>query len=255
MVQDIKLDGKTFSNVPYIMLPKASGGLAKFVDSSDATASAQAIIDGYTAYVDGEKVTGTASGTPTVLTTKSIIANGTYDAEDDNATGYSSVMVNVQPADRIRGTFEGTASGPLSVIVPYLGNGYPISAIIYPSEGSYNANGIFYPIIQKSLISTWMMIKNRFDLTPSYSTTVDGAGVEDKAGCILLYKSAESDPTKYDASRSMEVPVFLSTLSPSSSPTACVRFHSATQFEAYIAASSYGFMPGLEYTYEIRYSE
>ena len=42
---------------------------------------------------DGQPVTGTM--TEKVLTTKSITANGTYDAEDDNADGYSSVTVNV----------------------------------------------------------------------------------------------------------------------------------------------------------------
>ena len=33
-----------------------------------------------------------------VLTTKTITANGTYDAEDDSADGYSEVTVNIQPA-------------------------------------------------------------------------------------------------------------------------------------------------------------
>lgn len=42
---------------------------------------------------DGEPVVGTA--TEKTLTTKTITANGTYDAEDDNADGYSSVTVNV----------------------------------------------------------------------------------------------------------------------------------------------------------------
>lgn len=40
-----------------------------------------------------EKVT--LSGSPINLITKTITANGTYDAEDDDADGYSSVMVNV----------------------------------------------------------------------------------------------------------------------------------------------------------------
>lgn len=89
------------------------------IDISDTTATADKILTGFTAYgADGSKLTGTATGgggsvtqdqdgyivlPPTggggggsTLITKSITLNGTYDAEDDNADGYSEVTVNVQ---------------------------------------------------------------------------------------------------------------------------------------------------------------
>ena len=67
------------------------------VDISDTTAVASDVAQGkyfYTA--NGTKTAGTATGgSPSVLTTKTITANGTYNASSDNADGYSSVTVNV----------------------------------------------------------------------------------------------------------------------------------------------------------------
>jgi len=40
-------------------------------------------------------LTGSSGGSSSTLITKTITANGTYDAEDDSADGYSSVTVNV----------------------------------------------------------------------------------------------------------------------------------------------------------------
>lgn len=62
MAQNIKIAGATYPAVPSITVPKAAGGTASYVDTSDATATADKILSGYTAYVDGSKVTGTASG-------------------------------------------------------------------------------------------------------------------------------------------------------------------------------------------------
>ena len=66
------------------------------LDISDTTAVASDVASGkyfYTAA--GVKTAGTGSGGGSTLITKTITANGTYNASSDNADGYSSVTVNV----------------------------------------------------------------------------------------------------------------------------------------------------------------
>ena len=97
MAQNVTVAGASFSDVPSVVLPKTGGGSASFLDTTIASnaATASDIAQGKIAYVNGALVTGTASGGGATLITKSITANGTYNASSDNADGYSSVTVNV----------------------------------------------------------------------------------------------------------------------------------------------------------------
>lgn len=62
MAQNITLLGATYSAVPAVKLPKTGGGMAQFDDTTDATATAETILSGYTAYANGMKLVGTSSG-------------------------------------------------------------------------------------------------------------------------------------------------------------------------------------------------
>lgn len=133
MSQNISLWGASYSNVPSVTLPKTGGGTASFTDVTDTTATASDVASGkyfYTAagvktqgtstsggYItqdaNGYVVLSSTNGVPT-LKTKSITANGTYNASSDNATGYSSVTVNVQASG-------GTMNISDSASIPYMG--------------------------------------------------------------------------------------------------------------------------------------
>lgn len=123
MSQNISLWGASYSNVPSVTLPKTGGGTASFTDVTDTTATASDVASGkyfYTAagvktqgtstsggYItqdaNGYVVLSSTNGVPT-LKTKSITANGTYNASSDNANGYSSVTVNVSGGGSMNAT-------------------------------------------------------------------------------------------------------------------------------------------------------
>lgn len=62
MAQDITIAGAQYENCPAIDVAKTGGGVARFVDTSDADATADDIMLGKTAYVNGVLLTGTNNG-------------------------------------------------------------------------------------------------------------------------------------------------------------------------------------------------
>ena len=68
MAQTVTINKASYPDVPYVLLNKTDGtGQAKYVDSSDATATSDVIQQGQSAYVNGEKVEGSVPATSSLL--------------------------------------------------------------------------------------------------------------------------------------------------------------------------------------------
>ncbi len=194
-----------------------------------------------------EQESSGGGGSSATLITKSITANGTYSASDDDADGYSSVTVNVPSSggasNIVTGTFTGTTTGQaLSVRLNYSGTGYPIAYMIYPSEGMRNANGTFNTTVQRYAIR-------------SFTATMDTLPVaQSTAGSVVVsYKNSASSANSYTSTGSNANTDNPFTGAPDSSNARSVaklvKGSNGTVLYAFIASNSYGFMANVEYTY------
>ena len=128
-----------------------------------------------TQYTPAQMASAIASIAVATLTTKSISANGTYDAEDDNADGYSEVTVNVPP------------TAPLTQIAPtyddyetydYIANGTwkkNGSSVTYIDIYEVNANSKYIIMLGSDAGSRFRCAF--FDTDPT-EFTVDTAGTQ-----------------------------------------------------------------------------
>lgn len=218
--------------------------VADAIRTKGGTSESLSFPDGFVTAI-GNIPTG---GEPTLIT-KSITANGTYSAEDDDADGYSSVTVAV-PSKIITGTFTGTTTGAaFDISIPYSGSGYPITILVYPSDGTRKTTSTLYTTVQKNAIVMFSMAKCDISLTPTYSNS----GANDKGSTLTIYKNSDSDATSTTSNRVIDESVYRNNDATAAHSTA-VRIKSATTISVYIASTSYGFMAGVEYTYVIQYS-
>jgi hypothetical protein len=75
MAKTVKINGVTYNDVERVELPLASNPsqLAVFPDTDDANATAATIEKGYSAWVKGEKITGTKTS-PSISVTDGVLS-------------------------------------------------------------------------------------------------------------------------------------------------------------------------------------
>lgn len=81
MAQTVTINKASYPDVPYVLLNKTDGtGQAKYVDSSDATATSSDLRIGETAYINGEKVEGVIPETDSLSFESAAIERVNFDA-------------------------------------------------------------------------------------------------------------------------------------------------------------------------------
>lgn len=113
MAQNVVIREITYNSVPSIEVPlSGGGGVAEFIDTSDATlADGSQLLDGYTAYADGVKITGSipskSSSDLTVSGATVTVPAGNYASQATKSVANGSVT---SPAT-ITGTSASVSTG------------------------------------------------------------------------------------------------------------------------------------------------
>lgn len=189
------------------------------------------------------------------LTTKSITANGTYNASADSADGYSSVTVNVSggASNVITGTFttSSTTGAAASLTLPYTGSGYPIAAVFFVDGGAYNSESgnTWYNLIQRYAVGMWSMSKAATTTTPTYTSS----GAQNQGVVQWIYKNSTSSYSTYNRSSVMNANSYSSSNATAQAQT-IIRFKSPTSLSYFVASTSYGLVANMKYRYVIAYS-
>lgn len=250
MAKNIDFMGATFPDVPSIRLPQHEGGLVSFDDTTDATATADKILQGYTAYANGQKLVGTASGGITPSGTISITQNGQVDV-----TQYAIADVNVSggggASNLVHGEFTFDTEGVYAVSVPYSGNGYPLCAIVCPKGGT-RANTTWKNAIRRYAVGEYALVKTELLTEPTFASSIS----QNEAVVMNIYKSSTSNASSKSSGWTSNY--LLGNSDAQNTNGMMFKFKgNAKTLSVYVVGTTgtgYGFLAGITYEYYIVYS-
>lgn len=158
MAQTVTINKVSYPDVPYVMLNKTDGtGQAKYVDSSDATATSSDLRIGKSAYINGEKVEGTVPETDSL----------TYDTGIQMARSNFDVAITTTQTEST--LVNGGATVKLEVPLKDFGEATAsnvVSGVTFTGKGGYKITG-----------SLPLLDLNKTDVPRSYEVVDDGFDV------------------------------------------------------------------------------
>ena len=231
MSKNVKINNVTYSDVPSIDIPLATGsGNASFYDVSETTRTASDVASGKYFFTSrGEYTRGTSSG----------------------GGGASNI---------VQGTFTtgSTRNTTSTVSLSYSGSGYPIAFLVYVDGGAYNnsasGNTDWYNSVNRYDVGWVGMVKSRTTTTPTYTTS----GADNYGTIALIYKNSTTTSTTYTRTSSMSANTYTSSSTNPGNSTTCVRFKGNGKTLAYYVgnagSSNIGLAPSTKYAYAVIYS-
>lgn len=201
-----------------------------------------------------------SSGTPT-LQTKSASYTPTTTQQTDTITadsGYDgldavNITIHAMPSGSSNletGTFTTSSSaGVGSVLVGYIGSGYPIACMVFVEGGSYVSGTDWYNSKQRYAVGFWSMSKSVQGTAPDYGTS----GTQNQGVVTSVYKNSTSSATSYTRTSAMNNNVYTSN-NASNSALNVIKLKANNVLSYYTNTSSYGLLPNTTYRYYIIYS-